>query len=450
MSARARSAQMTAPERSKSTTASSSARRASPRRRCRRRAVASATRVRARSYGLGARSCSSSDRANSASACSCSPRSEATSPLKRATSARTRTWRSIQHRPSYSAIRAAASSRRPSPISASIPLGGCLQTGSMKPAASLRRSESLEVLQRRGRLAAVERDEAEGVVAPCKPRIEHRRERELLTGERQRLGVVQLAEESADRPASQQAVHPHGPFVLLLSHLDALGRVVAREQEVPGVRLDVRQQPVDRRSRSLVAALDGVVQNLERKLPRAVVLADAPKDVGQRCDRPILENRRCAPESSLDLRRPLERLQTGGSAGNEFVEDDSGGRLRKDRLVPQCLGDHQRGAAVLGSRARPRPRRCEGHSGSSGFESRAPGSAAPARVRRRRSRSPAGNTFRPTTPARAAPPPVLHLARRPREDGRAVRVHGPCHRPRACTAQPLDLDAAVRRGRVPA
>ena len=150
-------------------------------------------------------------------------------------------WRSIQHRSSYSAIRAAASSRRPSAISASIPLGGCLQTGSMKPAASLRRSESLEVLQRRGRLAAVERDEAERVVAPREPWVEHRRERELLAGVRQRLGLVQLAEKCADRGASQQAVHPNRPFVLLLSQLGALGRVLSREQEVPGVGLDVRQ-----------------------------------------------------------------------------------------------------------------------------------------------------------------------------------------------------------------
>ena len=181
------------------------------------------------------------------------------------------------------------------------------------------------MLQRRGRLAAVERDEAERVVAPRKPRVEHRRERELLPGVRKRLGLLQLAEKRADRGASQQAVHPNRPFVLLLSQLGGLGRILPREQEVPCVGFHVRQQPEHRRPLPLVASLDGVVQHLEAELSRAVVLTDPPQHVGQRpLGRPSSADRRSA-DSALDLDGPLELVQAGGPAGDEVVEYDAGG-----------------------------------------------------------------------------------------------------------------------------
>ena len=64
---------------------------------------------------------------------------------------------------------------------------------------------------------------------------------ELLGGARKRLGVVQLAEESAG-PWQLQGAHTSAClFVLLLSQFGALGRMVARAQEVAGVGLDVRQ-----------------------------------------------------------------------------------------------------------------------------------------------------------------------------------------------------------------
>ena len=206
----------------------------------------------------------------------------------------------------------------------------------------------LEVLQRCRVLAAVERDEPERVIAPRQPGLEHRRERELLAGESQRLGVVELAEQSADRPASQQAVHPHRPFVLLLSALGALGRVLPREQEVPGVGLDVRQQPEHRRPLPLVASLDGVVQHLEAELSRSLVLADPSQDVRQHRDRPIPARRRRSADPALDLDRALERVQPARPAGDEVVEHDAGGCRRECHLVAERLGDRERSAPVFG------------------------------------------------------------------------------------------------------
>ena len=203
------------------------------------------------------------------------------------------------------------------------------------------------MLQRRGRLAAVERDEAEGVVAPREPWIEHRRERELLTGARKRFGLLQLAEKGADRGASQQAVHPNRPFVLLLSQLGGLGRVLPREQEVPCVGFDVRQQPEHRRPLPLVASLDGVVQHLEAELPRAVVLADPPQHVGQ-CSRSTVARKSRSADSAFDLDGPLEHVQAGGPAGDEVVEYHAGGCRRERRLVAERLGDRERGAPVFG------------------------------------------------------------------------------------------------------
>ena len=218
----------------------------------------------------------------------------------------------------------------------------------MKPAASLRRSESLEVLQRRGRLAAVERDEAERVVAPREPGVEHRRQCELLPGVRKRLGLLQLAEKRADRGASQQAVHPNRPFVLLLSELGGLGRVLPREQEVPCVGFHVRQQPEHRRPLPLVASLDGVVQHLEAELSRAVVLTDPPQHVGQHASRSTVARNRRSADSAFDLDGPLELVQAGGPAGDEVVEYHAGGCRRERNLVAERLGDRERGAPVFG------------------------------------------------------------------------------------------------------
>ncbi len=118
-----------------------------------------------------------------------------------------------------------------------------------------------------------------------------------------------------------------------------------------------------------------------------------------------------AAESALDLDGPLELVQAGGPAGDEVVECDAGGCRRERRLVPERLGDRERGAPVLGGQLGLARADVKLHRGSSGCESRAPGSAAPARVRRRRSRVPAASSFRRRAPARAGPPPAPHRAR---------------------------------------
>ncbi len=279
MSARARSAQTTAPDCSKSTTASSSARRASPRRRRRRRAVASAISVRARSYGLGARSCSSSERPNSASACSCSPRSEAIEPA-------------VAARPAPERARGARASigcfvlcdpcggvrpRRPSAISASIPLGGCLQTGSIKPAASLRRSESLEVLQRRGRRRrgrarpgrARDRPTPAMVRAPARGRAPARRA--------QALSASSSSPRSAQHRGASQAGRTSDSSVSSCCSPSSAGSAAysRASRRFPASVSTSASNAERRRPLPLVASLDGVVQHLEAELPRAVVLTDS-------------------------------------------------------------------------------------------------------------------------------------------------------------------------------
>ena len=68
------------------------------------------------------------------------------------------------------------------------------------------------------------------MIPPRQPWVEHRRQGELLTGARQRFGLVRFAEEREHCGALKQAVHPIRPVVLLVAELDELGGVLAREQ----------------------------------------------------------------------------------------------------------------------------------------------------------------------------------------------------------------------------